>query len=31
MPNDIAHLAIHADECQRAKPIHEAVFGWTFE
>ena len=31
MPNDIAHFAIHADDCQRAKRFYEAVFGWTFE
>ncbi len=31
MPNDIAHFAIHADDCQRAKTFYENVFGWTFE
>ncbi len=31
MPNDIAHFAIHADDCQRAKTFYEQVFGWTFE
>ena len=31
MPNDIAHFAIHADDCQRAKRFYETVFGWTFE
>ena len=31
MPNDIAHFAIHADDCQRAKRFYEEVFGWTFE
>jgi len=31
MPNDVAHFAIHADDCQRAKTFYEAVFGWTFE
>ncbi len=31
MPNDIAHFAIHADDCQRAKRFYEQVFGWTFE
>ena len=31
MPNDIAHFAIHADDCQRAKGFYESVFGWTFE
>jgi len=31
MPNDIAHFAIHADDCQRAKTFYERVFGWTFE
>lgn len=31
MPNDLAHFAIHASDCQRAKTFYEAVFGWTFE
>lgn len=31
MPNDIAHFAIHADDCQRAKTFYEQVFGWSFE
>ena len=31
MPNDIAHFAIHAEDCQRAKRFYENVFGWTFE
>lgn len=31
MPNDIAHFAIHADDCQRAKRFYQQVFGWTFE
>ncbi len=31
MPNDIAHFAIHADDCQRAKRFYEKTFGWTFE
>jgi len=31
MPNDIAHFAIHADDCERAKTFYENVFGWTFE
>ncbi len=31
MPNDLAHFAIHADDCQRAKSFYETVFGWTFE
>ncbi len=30
MPNDIAHFAIHADDCERAKKFYEEVFGWTF-
>jgi predicted enzyme related to lactoylglutathione lyase len=30
MPNDIAHFAIHAADCQRAKRFYETVFGWTF-
>ena len=30
MANDIAHFAIHADDCQRAKRFYETVFGWTF-
>jgi uncharacterized protein len=31
MPNDIAHFAIHADDCARARAFYESVFGWTFE
>lgn len=31
MPNDIAHFAIHADDCQRAKQFYETAFGWQFE
>lgn len=31
MPNDIAHFAIRADNCQRAKVFYETVFGWRFE
>lgn len=31
MPNDIAHFAIHAEQCQRAKAFYESIFGWTFE
>lgn len=31
MPNDIAHFAINADDCLRAKAFYETVFGWTFE
>ena len=31
MPNDIAHFAIHADDCQRAKTFYEQAFGWRFE
>jgi len=31
MPNDVAHFAIHADDCHRAKRFYEQVFGWTFE
>lgn len=31
MPNDIAHFAIHADDCPRAKAFYEQVFGWRFE
>jgi len=31
MPNDIAHFAIHADDCERAKSFYQRVFGWTFE
>lgn len=30
MPNDIAHFAIHADDCPRAKAFYENVSGWTF-
>ena len=31
MSNDLAHFAIHADDCQRAKTFYETTFGWTFE
>jgi predicted enzyme related to lactoylglutathione lyase len=31
MPNDLAHFAIHADDCDRAKRFYETVFGWTFQ
>lgn len=31
MPNDIAHFAIHADDCQRAKAFYEKVFQWQFQ
>lgn len=31
MPNDIAHFAIHADDCERAKAFYKTVFGWRFE
>lgn len=31
MPNDVAHFAIHADDCARAKAFYEKVFGWRFE
>lgn len=31
MPNDLAHFAIHADDCDRARTFYENVFGWTFE
>jgi predicted enzyme related to lactoylglutathione lyase len=31
MPNDLAHFAIHADDCPRAKQFYQAVFGWSFE
>lgn len=30
-PNPVAHFAIHADDCPRAKRFYEAVFGWSFE
>lgn len=30
MPNDIAHFAIHADDCLRAKAFYETVFQWRF-
>lgn len=29
-PNDIAHFAIHADDCERARRFYETVFGWHF-
>lgn len=31
MPATIRHLAINADDVQRAKAFYEAVFDWTFE
>lgn len=31
MPNDLAHFAIHADDCPRAKRFYETVFGWRFQ
>ena len=31
MPNDLAHFAIHADDCERAKRFYETVFGWRFQ
>ncbi len=31
MPNDVAHFAIHAEDCVRAKTFYESVFGWNFE
>lgn len=31
MPNDIAHFAIHADDCPRAKAFYETVFQWRFQ
>ncbi len=31
MPNPVAHFAIHADDCQRAKTFYEKVFEWNFE
>lgn len=31
MPNDLAHFAIHADDCARAQKFYETVFGWRFE
>ena len=30
MPNDLAHFAIHANDCERAKRFYETVFGWQF-
>lgn len=30
MPNDLAHFAIHAQDCERAKKFYEAVFQWQF-
>ncbi|GIX35955.1 MAG: glyoxalase [Lysobacteraceae bacterium] len=29
-PNDIAHFAIQADDCERARRFYERVFGWHF-
>lgn len=31
MSNHIAHFAIHADDCQRAKTFYERTFAWRFE
>ena len=31
MPAKFRHLAINADDVQRAKSFYEAVFGWRFE
>jgi uncharacterized protein len=31
LPNPVAHFAIHADDCGRAKKFYEETFGWTFE
>jgi uncharacterized protein len=31
MPNDLAHFAIHADDCERAKRFYETVFSWRFQ
>lgn len=31
MPNDVAHFAIHATDCERARTFYERVFGWRFE
>lgn len=31
MPNSVRHLALNADDVQRAKAFYETVFGWRFE
>lgn len=31
MPNDLAHFAIHADDCERAKRFYETAFQWRFQ
>jgi len=31
MPAKLRHLALNADDVQRAKRFYETVFGWTFE
>lgn len=31
MPNDLAHFAITADDCERAKRFYETVFNWALE
>ena len=31
MPNDLAHFAIHANDCERAKRFYESTFGWHFQ
>ena len=31
MPNNLASLAIHADDVQRCRRFYETVFGWRLE
>jgi predicted enzyme related to lactoylglutathione lyase len=31
MPATLRHLAVNADDVQRARRFYETVFGWTFE
>ena len=31
MPNDIAHFAIHAADCERAKAFYSELFGWPMQ
>lgn len=30
MPNELAHFAIHADDCDRAMRFYKTVFNWSF-
>ena len=30
MPNNIKHVAVHADDVDRARKFYESVLGWQF-